>query len=69
MRRDQSNQAKFIAARERARGLPFVFIQGNEPWLPNKSAYRGGRGFAYNQKFAGEVPGAAGEVCGDGERE
>jgi hypothetical protein len=61
MRRDLGNRAKSIAAKNTS-GF-------SEPRMQEKSAYRGGRGFAYNQKFAGEGPGAAEGVCGDGERE
>jgi len=69
MRRDQSNQVKLDATgRNRLTPRPFVFAQGTNGVVQG-SVYRGGWRFAYNWKFAGEVPNAAEGVRGDGEHE
>jgi hypothetical protein len=69
MRRDQSNQAKFAVAMKRLAGRTFVLALAKSPRRPSGRAYRRGHGFAYNQRFVGEVSGAAEVVCGDGECE
>src|SRR6266478_1186757 len=59
MRRSESNRAN--------PSLPTKSRAVRISWSPSRSAYRGGRGFAYNYKFAGEGPDAAGEVRGETE--